>query len=497
MADDARTILDLRTRRLTDRRIITRGRDYVLCWLMQALRAEENPALDAAIALGNERGLPVVVLHTLENRYPYASHRIHRFMLEASQALGPGVRARDLRFVRYVRLGPVDGDAPGTVEIAARLAKRAAAVIVDDVPTFVTRAYADALAGALDRAVLAVDACCLVPMNGFEKRLGATKAFRAAHTPQRALHLDTELRQELAAERFEGDLDVEHVEIEDLDAEALDRFIAACDVDMTVPPAPDFRGHRSAALDRLAFAVEQTVGRYKWTRNNPATPDGTSKLSPWMHFGVLSPREVARAVVDAAEAGAIHSAAKWKFLDETLTWREYYYHRCRHDAAFSRYAGLPAWARETLAAHADDPRPDLQSLDALVHGETADPVWNAAQKQFLLDGWMNNNLRMYWVKQILPWCATPETAFATACYLNDRLSLDGRDAATYGGIRWGFGDSKKAYRETPIFGWVPEKTASALNKREGVPAWLETQAARPAVRAALPDDEAAALERYR
>ena len=362
-------------------------------------------------------------------------------------------------------------------------------------PTFVTRDYADALADRLDRAVLGVDACCLVPMNAFGDRKDATKAFRAAHTPQRALHLYTDLRQEPEHARLEGDLGFESDEIEDLDADALDALIAETGVDMSVPPAPGFRGHRSAALDRLGFAIEQIVGRYKWTRNNPATPDGTSKLSPWMHFGVLSPREVARAVTAAEEAGDLHRAARYKFLDETLTWREYYYHRCRHDADFSRYDGLPAWAKETLAEHADDPRDPLP-LDALIHGETDDAVWNAAQKQFLLDGWMNNNLRMYWVKQILPWCTTPERAFAAACYLNDRFSLDGRDAATYGGIRWGFGESKKAYRETPVYGWVPKKSSAALRKRDGVAGWIEAEAARETFRAALPDDEDAVLGRY-
>jgi deoxyribodipyrimidine photo-lyase len=343
--------------------------------------------------------------------------------------------------------------------------------------------------------VLGVDACCLVPMNAFSKRLGTTKAFRAAHTPQRAANLETDFRQEPDVPRFDGDLGFESDEIEDLDADGLDALIAETGVDRSVPPAPGFRGHRSAALARLDVAVERIVGRYKWTRNNPATPDGTSKLSPWMHFGVLSPREVARAVVAAEEAGAIHPAARYKFLDETLTWREYYYHRCRWDADWTRYRGLPTWARQTLAEHADDPR-DVLPLDALVHGETDDAVWNAAQKQFLLDGWMNNNLRMYWVKQILPWCASPARAFATACYLNDRFSLDGRDAATYGGIRWGFGDSKRAYRETPVYGWVPPKSAAALRKRDGVPEWIEAEAARPTFRAALPDDEGAALARY-
>lgn len=484
--------LRLRTRRLTDRRIVTRGRDYVLCWLMQALRAEENPALDAAIALGNDRGLPVVVVHALENRYPYASHRIHRFILEASGELGPGVEARGLRFVRWVRRA-----GESEVDLVARLAERAAAVVCDDVPTFVTREYADALAERLDRAVLGVDACCAVPMNGFDRPLRTTKAFRAAHTPLRTEHLGLHLRQEPEHGHFDGDLDVDSEPVEDLDDGGLDRLIAECGVDMTVPPAPGWSGRRSVALDRLAFAVDEVLERYKWTRNNPAERDGSARISPWMHFGVLSPVEVARAVLSAEAENGLHPAARYKFLDETLTWREVAYHRCRHEEGWARYAGLPDEARQSLDAHADDPRPTLYALDELVHGETDDEAWNAAQKQFLLDGYMNNNLRMYWVKQILKWRPGPADAFATACYLNDRLSLDGRDPATYGGVRWGFGEAKLWDRERPVYGRVPTKTSAALHKRAGVSAWLAEQAAREVpVRAAVPADPAPEFDRY-
>ncbi len=481
--------LDVRTRKLTDRTIISRGRDYVLCWLMQALRADENPALDAALALGNERGLPVVVVHTLDHTYPYASHRLHRFILEASRELEDGVEARGVRFLRVVRR---PGEPP-TVESVARLAERAGAVVVDDVPTFVTHAYAEALADTLDRAVLAVDACCAVPMNAFPEPLTTTKAFRAAHTPLRDEHLALDLRQSPDLDRYDGDLDAEHTSL----PADLDDLIRQCDVDLSVPPAPGWSGARSAALDRLAFAVDEVVPRYKWTRNNPALDDATARISPWMHFGVLSPREVARAVLDAEAEGHVHPAARWKFLDETLTWREVYHHRCRWEAGWSHWDGLPAWARETLLGHADDPRPTLYSLDQLAHGETDDETWNAAQKQFLLDGWMNNNLRMYWGRQITKWRPDPRDAFATTCYLNDRFSLDGRDASTYGGIRSGFGEVRP-WKERPIYGTVAGKTSGALRKRDGVPEWLAEQAARKVtVRAEIPADPPPEFDRYR
>ena len=507
---DPLDLLRLRTRRLTEgRNVVTRGRDYVLCWLQQALRGDDNPTIDAAIALGNERRLPVVVLHTLENRYPYASHRIHRFMLEASRELGPDVEARGLRFVRWVRQRDAD---PSTVELAGRLAERAAAVVLDDVPLFVTRTYADALAETIPRAVLAVDACCAVPMNAVDRELGvgaggapvtAARAFRSASTPLRKALMLPDLTQTPELARFDGDLDpgpdadgepLAWTTLPDDDTE-LDALIAGCGVDMSVPPSPLFSGARSAARARLAFSLREVVPRYKWTRNNPALPESTARLSPWLHFGVLSPNEIARAVLRAEQEEGLHAAARWKFLDETLTWRELSYHRARHEPDFARWDGLPAPARKTLLKHAADPRPAELSLHALARAESPDETWNAAQTQFTADGWMHNNLRMYWVKQILRWRADPREAWAAACVLNDRFSLDGRDPATYGGIRWGFGEAKKGYREVKIYGWVAPKGSGALRKRDGVPVWLAETAARP-----VPDvaalDEAQAFAPY-
>ena len=487
--------LRLRTRRLSDHPV-DEGGAYVLCWIGQALRAEANPVIDASLALADTLGLPVVVLHTLENRYPYASHRTHRFMLEAAQEFGPGVEARGLRFVRHVRQGPQEGDQPGAVDVAAGLARRAAAVVTNDVPTFVSLEYAGTVGRAIDRALLAVDACCAVAMNAFETHLTTTKSFRAAHAKLRPEHLGLDTRQPTTG-HYDGDLDVpETPDLTDWDADALDDFIAGCGVDMSVPPAPGWSGRRSAALERLAWAVEHVVPRYKWTRNNPAVEDATTKLSPWLHFGVLDPREVAHAVLDAEAEGHVHSAARWKFLDELLTWREVYHHRCRWEN-WHHWDGLPEWARRTLDAHAGDPRPHLYSLDELAHGETDDAVWNAAQKQFLLDGWMNNNLRMYWGRQILRWRPDPRDAFATTCYLNDRFSLDGRNAATYGGIRSGFGEVRP-WKERPVYGTVAGKTSGALMNRPGVPAWIEAEAAREVpFRAAIPSDPPPEFDRYR
>ena len=468
----------LNTRRVNISRIDAESTAYVLCWLQQAIRGVDNPAVDAAIAIANRHDVPVLVYHGIDNRYPFASERLHTFLLQASRSLERDLDRRGLRLVRHVRTDPAqrrgprdsvsrrssDGILPSRV--VDRLARRSIAVVTDDVPAFMGRANARRLADRLDVPVIAVDAARLVPGQAFDQCLSATKSFRAAHRPLRTQWLARRIESDCNQPRLSGRLPVSH---DAIDARhPIDDWVSRAAVDSHVA-AVDFDGDRDAGLDRLRHAVENVVARYKWTRNNPSLADSTSKLSPYLHFGVISPGEV----VAAVEAAELHPAARWKFFDELLTWREYYHHLADHAEHASSYDNVPSWARQTLAAHAADPRPTIYSDEALLNAETDDPVWNAAQRQFLLDGWMHNNLRMYWVKQFLKWTSSPHHAWSLACSFNDRLSLDGRDPSTYGGIQWGFGRSRRGYRELPIYGWVPPKSSSAIVKRAGMAKWIE------------------------
>jgi len=132
-------------------------------------------------------------------------------------------------------------------------------------------------------------------------------------------------------------------------------------------------------------------------------------------------------------------------------------------------------------------RSDAPPLDRTIHGETGDETWNAAQKQYLLDGWMPNNIRMYWGKKLVGWRDSPQAAWRTACYLNDRFSLDGRDAATYGNLGWCFGKLNHPSSEKEIYGKVGEAWDQAMRKRSGVPEWLAEQAKRSSYRVFVPE----------
>ena len=171
--------LAARSRSLND--VPLRGEaDYVLVWLQQTLRGHEHPAIEVALQIANARGLPVLVYHGLRPDYPHASQRLSRFIVGASAAMGRTLRERGIACRQLVQHNRDHGKG-----MVYRLAERAACVIVDDHPTFVARAQSDSFAAARHTATFAVDATRLVPHSRLSGKLGTTKAFRAAHTPQR------------------------------------------------------------------------------------------------------------------------------------------------------------------------------------------------------------------------------------------------------------------------------------------------------------------------
>ena len=466
-----------RVRAMNDRAVATSGR-YVLCWLQQALRACDNPVIDAAVRLGNRLGLPVLVYHGVREDYPYASDRLHHFILSASRDLASDCRARGLACVQHV-------DRAGHREkgLVYRLAADAAALVLEDQPAFVARWQADRVAARLIVPVYAVNAACLVPPAVLGEGIGGRSQFLRRHEPERAMWGDA-ADEPADVAPFAGNLPFEPDRLDDTD---LDALIADLHIDHSLPPSPVFAAGRAGAEARLQRLMQDVLPGYATARNDATRRDGAGGLSPYLHFGVLGPREIMRAV-DDAQAGARH---KVKFADELLGWREWFHYQARQLAMPERYERVAGWARVTLADHAGDPRPDGESLTAILRGETRDETWNACQRQFLRFGWMHNNLRMYWAKRIIAMTPNPETAWATACYLNDRLSLDGRDPSTYGNIAAMFGGAP-GDRDRPIYGRVATRGDGSTRSRDGGDAWLASAAARPVpivtIPATLPSD---------
>jgi predicted NAD/FAD-dependent oxidoreductase len=260
---------------------------------------------------------------------------------------------------------------------------------------------------------------------------------------------------------------VEHGERE-LDWERVDipALVASLPLDHTVCAVADTEGGSVAADRRWREFRDARLANYARDRDDATIP-GVSRMSAYLHHGMISPMRLAR------EAARLGGEGAEKYLDEMLVWRELSYHWCRHMPEHTGIAALPAWARRTLERHRPDERATL-SGERLARGRTGDELWDLAQRSLLAHGELHNNLRMTWGKAIPAWCATPESALTTLIELNNRYALDGGDPASYGGLLWCLGLFDRAFApEVPVLGSVRPRTTEGHRARLDVARYRE------------------------
>jgi deoxyribodipyrimidine photo-lyase len=197
-------------------------------------------------------------------------------------------------------------------------------------------------------------------------------------------------------------------------------------------------------------------------------------MSPYLHFGQISPLEIALKV---QKSDAPHEA-KEDYLEELIVRRELAINYVTYSRHYDTYAGLPQWARSTLKAHTADPRDPVYSLKQLESAQTHDAYWNAAMNEMKWTGYMHNYMRMYWGKKILQWRPRPQDAFKTILELNNKYFIDGRDANSYAGVGWIFGLHDQAWKERPVFGKVRYMARSGLDRKFDMQGYLEKIALR-------------------
>ncbi len=144
-----------------------------------------------------------------------------------------------------------------------------------------------------------------------------------------------------------------------------------------------------------------------------------------------------------------------------------------YEPDYYKYSALPEWARKTLAEHEDDERSPVYTRAQLEAAETEDPYWNAATREMIHTGYMHNYMRMYWGKKILEWSSSPEVAFETTLYLNNKYFLDGRDANSFANVAWVFGQHDRGWTERAVFGKVRYMSAGGLERKAKPKAYIE------------------------
>ncbi len=448
--------------RVTIRRPGTPAADgrCVVYWMQRAQRALDNPALDLAVQAANALHQPVVIFFAPVPFYPHANLRHYAFLAQAITDTAERARKRGIGFV--LRHYPEHPLAKFSDEVRASL------VVGDENPMREPNHWRELAAKKLNIPLWTVDADVIVPSKLLEKEQYAARIIRP--------RLHKQLKEFLVAPG-NPKAKVEWEKPRGLhalpDDGSFDITEGWKDLDRSVLPVDSFRGGTTEALRLLRDVVNRKLGHYPQRHGKPEL-DGTSRLSPYLHFGHIGPHTVALAVEDSKAS----RAAKDDFLDQLITWRELSINFVHFNPLYDSIESAADWAHRTLAKHAQDERPVLYSRKQLEHAETHDDLWNAAQRQMLHAGWMHNYMRMYWAKKILEWSSSPAVAYQTAVYLNDKYFLDGRDPNGYAGIGWSIaGKFDRPWFDRPIFGTIRYMSGNAAAKKFDAKQYIAQMAA--------------------
>jgi deoxyribodipyrimidine photo-lyase len=361
------------------------------------------------------------------------------------------------------------------------LAERSCVVVTDDFPAFEIPRWIDAVASHSPVRVERIDSNGLLPMHATDR------VFLRAHSFRRFVHSNVKVH----LDSFPLEDPLADVELPDpVYPAALKRWpaattkelgsaaelVATLPVDQSVVPVSCFTAGAASARMQMKAFIKDRLHRYAEERNQPES-DACSGLSPYLHYGHISTHEIFSSVTRGRRNWPGGDADVEAFLDQLVTWRELGFNMCALRSDYDRYESLPSWCRETLAKHAHDPRPVVYSLEQFEKAETHDPLWNAAQRQLVLEGTIAGYLRMLWGKKILEWSQRPQDALATMIELNNKYALDGRDPNSYSGIFWILGRYDRPWGpERPIFGTVRYMSSDNTARKFKVRNYLERYA---------------------
>ena len=282
------------------------GARCVVYWMQRSMRILDNPALDVAIEAGNLLGLPVVVFFSVIPNYPNANLRHYHFMQQGLRDVAEDAAERGVGFVLR---------RPPDASLEAFLEEVGAALLVgDENPCREPERWRSVLARRLSLPFWTVDADVVVPSRMFGRDYFLLHHFRP--------HLQRELPKFLVPHKnIRPGMRLET-------AQRAPRLLSPQDItagfnklDRTVKPVDTFTGGAHAALQRLHEFVLHDLARYEAERNHPERK-GTSRLSPYLHFGNIGPLTIALACDEAVRQGRASGAARDRYLDELIGWRE-------------------------------------------------------------------------------------------------------------------------------------------------------------------------------
>ena len=460
--------------------------EFVLYWMIAFRRATWNFALDRAVEWAERLGKPLVVLEALRSDYPWASDRMHSFVLDGMAENTCRFEGTGVLHYPFMEFEPNAGKG-----LLRAMAAHASVVVTDDFPCFFLPRMVAAAAPQVPVLMEAVDSNGLLPLRASDQTFSSAYAFRRFLQKKLPLHLMQFPKHNALVNATIAAADGVPREITArwprMSASLLngDRsFLAKVPINHSVLRVAT-SGGTTAAQALLQRFVENKLDNYIEERNEPDR-NAASGLSPYLHFGHISAHQIFSEIAQREGWSPEHlglcatgsrtgwwgvSRAAEAFYDQLITWRELGFNFCSQRNDYDEFASQPEWARKTLREHARDERAYVYTLQEFEQASTHDPLWNAAQTQLVQEGSIHNYLRMLWGKKILEWAPSPDKAFEIMVELNNKYALDGRDPNSYCGIFWCLGRYDRPWGpERPIFGTVrymsSTNTARKLNVEE-------------------------------
>jgi deoxyribodipyrimidine photo-lyase len=350
------------------------------------------------------------------------------------------------------------------VEVAMTLSADASMIVCDRGYLRHQIAWRRQVAEKADCLVTQVESDVVVPVE-----VASAKAEYAARTLRPKIH--KHLKHYLKALPLSGpthsslDLTIKGLSTEDPGA-----VLRRMKIDGSIHPVSRFfKGGTSRAKARFRHFIDTRLARYTENSNQPQTDD-ISHMSPFLHFGQISPLYLAVEIQRAAEEYRVDVDA---YMEQLVVRRELAMNFVTYTPDYDAITCLPKWARRTLSDHRKDFREHTYTIKQLMKAETHDTYWNACMLEMRHTGFMHNYMRMYWGKKILEWSRTPEKAFEIILSLNNAYFLDGRDPNSFAGVGWIFGLHDRAWSERPVFGKVRYMAASGLERKCDIRSYVE------------------------
>ena len=416
---------------------------YVLYWMQQAQRSEYNHALEYAVAWANKLEKPLIICFGITDNYPEANERHYYFMLEGLKETKRSLAARGIKMI-------IQRGSPEIV--TTKLARNACLVVTDRGYLRIQRNWRQYVARNTSCRVVQVETDVIVPIETV-----TNKEEYAAATIRKKIH--RELPAFLTPVRKIGiKKRARHLRFKEFAIDDIDNAMRRLKIDRSVPRVDRYHGGTSAAKRLLKNFIKTKLKYFSDDRNDPSK-EMLSSMSPYLHFGQISPLYI------ALQVNASRSRSKNAYLEEMIVRRELSMNYVFYNPYYDSYKALPVWARRTLHEHKKDHRLQTYGERQLEYAETHDRYWNTAQKEMMLHGKMHGYMRMYWGKKIIEWTKDPEQAFRIALRLNNKYELDGRDANGYAGVAWCFGKHDRPWPERKIFGKIRYMSADGLKRK--------------------------------